>query len=752
MTPPPVHAARSKWCSPSGRAVIVWLALAFTVIVSMLMFHDLWVIATENAAAGNWPGVFQQALFATIIFSLIYGNLIYQITRFGCFQRHRRHQPVPLEELRRLHLAATPSLTVLVPSYKEEDDVVLQTLLSAALLEYPAKQIVLLIDDPPNSLSASDRENLRRMRALPGRVRQLLSFPENLFRRELHDFLGRQSTAHSTVSDESTRLATLFDLAAEHLERIGELIAGSDHVSKFFRERIIRAPARELRNTALQWREAAVATVPFDRLAVMLERDYRRLISHFSAEVISFERKLFQNLSHAPNKAMNLNAYLDLMGRHVREVSKPDGTRQLLPSSPEYATRHFDDADYIVTLDADSLLLNDYALRLVEFLERPENARVAIAQTPYSAFPDAPGTLERIAGITTDIQHIVHQGFTQYGSTYWVGANALIRKAALSDIVTMECEGQKTVRKFVQDRTVIEDTESSVDLWLKGWSLYNYPAQLAYSATPPDFGSLLIQRRRWANGGLIILPKLLRYIFQRPLSPTRLGQGLVQIHYLISLAASCFGVPILLLFPFVLFPFEQSARTWFLPFTAVPYFVFYGLDIRALGHRWSDLLRVYALNVALIPVHLGGVLASIRQAITGWKAPFGRTPKVCARTSMPGIYVVSIFGLSLYCIVSAFFDAAAAHWAHAAFALINGLFLTYAAVVFVGLRPAAEDVGASLRRIWRTRQKYPKRVPLPAAATDSERTSATVTATRARLAYSHSHRDGSNAEVASIPH
>jgi hypothetical protein len=41
---------------------------------------------------------------------------------------------------------------------------------------------------------------------------------------------------------------------------------------------------------------------------------------------------------------------------------------------------------------------------------------------------------------------------------------------------------------------VIEDTESSVTL----------PHCLA-SATPPD-GSLLIQRTRWANGGLIILP------------------------------------------------------------------------------------------------------------------------------------------------------------------------------------------------------------------------------------------------------
>jgi cellulose synthase/poly-beta-1,6-N-acetylglucosamine synthase-like glycosyltransferase len=90
-----------------------------------------------------------------------------------------------------------------------------------------------------------------------------------------------------------------------------------------------------------------------------------------------------------------------------------------------------------------------------------------------------------VAGITTDIQHIIHQGFTHFDATYWVGANALIRRKALDDIATLEKEGDKMVVKFIQDRTVIEDTESSVDLLLKGWTLYNYPDRLAYSATPP---------------------------------------------------------------------------------------------------------------------------------------------------------------------------------------------------------------------------------------------------------------------------
>ena len=45
----------------------------------------------------------------------------------------------------------------------------------------------------------------------------------------------------------------------------------------------------------------------------------------------------------------------------------------------------------------------------------------------------------------------------------------------------------------------------------------NYPERLSYSATPPDFGSLVVQRRRWANGGLLILPKLWDQLRERRL-------------------------------------------------------------------------------------------------------------------------------------------------------------------------------------------------------------------------------------------
>ena len=109
---------------------------------------------------------------------------------------------------------------------------------------------------------------------------------------------------------------------------------------------------------------------------------------------------------------------------------------------------------------------------------------MAIAQTPYSAFPGSATRLERIAGATTDLQHIVHQGLTYYDATFWVGANAVIRKKALDQIAETSYIGDWEIKQYIKDRTVIEDTESTIDMGIHGWRLFNYPERLSYSRHP----------------------------------------------------------------------------------------------------------------------------------------------------------------------------------------------------------------------------------------------------------------------------
>src|SRR5262249_15629955 len=154
--------------------------------------------------------------------------------------------------------------------------------------------------------------------------------------------------------------------------------------------------------------------------------------------------------------------------------------------------------------------------------------------------------------------------------------------------------------------------------------------RLSYSATPPDFGALVIQRRRWANGGLLILPRLLRYALKPPLDWRRLLEALIRLPTLLSAAISGFCVPILVLYPFN----DRLITLWSLAAALPSYLLFGGAVLRA-GYGWRGLPRVYALNLLLVPVLLGGRVQSLRQAWSGEAVPFRRTPKIAGRTSAP---------------------------------------------------------------------------------------------------------------------
>jgi cellulose synthase/poly-beta-1,6-N-acetylglucosamine synthase-like glycosyltransferase len=356
-------------------------------------------------------------------------------------------------------------------------------------------------------------------------------------------------------------------------------------------------------------------------------------------------------------------------------------------------------ADYIINLDADTLLLSDYALRLVDIMEEPGNERLAVAQTPYSAYPEPPSMLERIAGATTDVQYLTHQGMTFFGATAWVGANALIRYSALGDIMTYSRERNHCLSVYIEDNTLIEDTAASIDLINKGWRLYNYPARLAFSATPPDFGSLLIQRRRWSNGGLLIFPNLVSYVFQTPLSFNRLAEGFVRTNYLLSPAFISVAMMVLLICSF-----DDSMFSIWVPLAAIPYQTVYCCDLKIAGHRRRDLLRVYALNMMLIPVYLGGTLQSLRQAFAGTKASFGRTPKVAGRTSTQLLYLLSLYGILFWCLFVLAKDVAGGRIFHMVFTALNSAAYLYGIIRFVGLRESWEDLSAYVKLLSPKRQ------------------------------------------------
>jgi cellulose synthase (UDP-forming) len=666
---------------------ITSLCLAITLCVLAGVLHFLVVQGTHAWAAHRGALFLEIIVFGAAILFLIYGNLLYQFCRLGYHRRRQNHKPVPRETLEQLYEGKAPSLAVLIPSYKEEPSIIWQTMLSAALMEYPEKSVVLLIDDPYRPKSTEDALKLEQTRAMPTALQKLFDPPAERYHAELKSFRER---VRGDVIAETERLTQCYEEVSAWLETLAvKFLSGIDrtvlsHTDTFFVQEILQKAAK---------RHAAFAEELQEKLRrrdipdiAFVERQYVRLASLFNVRFSGFERKKYRNLSHEPNKAMNLNSYIGLMGKAWKEAESGNGW-ELREAAPDNADFEIACAAYLITLDADSVLLSDYAVRLIHAMEQPENQAFAVIQTPYSAFPNSPKMLERLAGATTDLQYITHQGFTYWDATFWVGANALIRRRALEDIKHARQENGVQVSVYIQDRTVIEDTESTIDLISKGWKLHNYPERLAYSATPPDFGSLLIQRRRWANGGLLIVPKLLRYVRNRPRSLALFNELFSRLHYLVSPASVSIATLLLLFYPFA----DSFASIW-IPLSALPYFILYARDLKLARYRYSDVFRVYALNLALTPVVLGGALKSIQQALTHTKIPFGRTPKVSDNTPVPTLYCFLELIIPVIFVVTFGCDMDAHRWFHALCSAFNGAFFIYAVANVIGMR----DIGDGL--------------------------------------------------------
>lgn len=717
---------------------ITRISLAFTLVAGALLAAEAVRILSEHLRVGSHALAVEQLAFLGIAGVVLYGNLVYQVTRLGFFTRCLRHRPTPREVLERVHdEASAPALLVLVPSYKEDAHVVRKTLLSAALQEHPNRRVVLLIDDPPESADAESAAGLAEMRRLPGEITDLIEKPARHFAGALLAFDARARSGRLDLEWETKHLAELCAHAAVWFDAEAENHPVIDHTDRAFIATVWERLAGDQRERMQRLEEGLV----HGRLpgADALRREHQRLAALFRVELASFERKRYANLSHEPNKAMNLNGYIALVGHDFREVARADGIH-LEPAESGNAGLRVPDAEYLLTLDADSVIAPDYALRLVHHMRRPGNERVAVAQTPYSAFSAAPGALERLAGATTDIQYLIHQGFTRHGSTYWVGANALLRMRALREIRTQRRERGYEVEVFIQDRTVIEDTESSVDLLARGWTLYNHPERLAWSATPPDFGALVIQRKRWANGGLLILPKLLRYLARSPWSLEKLTEAWLRCHYLTSIAAV--NVALLAL---LYWPFEHALRSPWFPLAAVPYFALYGRDLAQRGYSWGDLVRVYALNLLLVPVNLAGVARSLQQGVVGKKTAFARTPKVPGRTPAPAFHHLAPYAILLSLAAVFARDVTLGLWVHASFVAINGSLLLWAVLRLIGTREAAED----LRLGYRMRRHEIAFSAAPAVVAAIEQSSVEVVGARVTHLAAHPARSGNARQRAS---
>jgi len=654
--------------------VIFWLAYVVTTIIRQFL----------NAQMQGFRVTMEAIGYVVIVTLLATSALAYLIAREGALRRFSKHERAPRAAIDHLFEEECPSITVLIPSYAEEPRVIRQTMISVALQEYENMRIVLAIDDPPNPSSDAAKERLEQARAMPIVITELFAEP-------FEYVLGRKNAWENNEKpndkDALQGLAQTFEWSASWLRQRASMEPQEDHVDDFLVNHVILELASDFQKTAMAIRMSAnEQSNPLSPSRI--GQLYSRLTATFHVQADSFERKAFISTSHEANKAMNLNSYIALMGGSYKFLDTGAGTILEPCDDADLADLVIPDSDFLLTLDADSVLLREYCLRLVYLMKQPENARVAVAQTPYSSFRGAATRIERLAGATTDLQHIQHQGMTAHGATFWVGANAVIRKSAIDEIAEVDTERGFTVKRYIQDRTVIEDTESSIDMVNHGWTLVNYPERLSYSATPPDFGSLVVQRQRWANGGLLILPKMLSKTRKDndPTNRLTFGEATLRFNYMASIGWASFSLVLLLAYPY-----DGRLLSPLVVLLAAPYFLAMASDLHACGYKRTDVFRIYGFNLILLPVNLAGVLTSLRQGLSGRKIPFARTPKVKNRTVTPVKFIVLPVAIIVFSFLTLVSDYSAENWGNAAFALFNGVLASWAFISYIGIKDAIVD-------------------------------------------------------------
>lgn len=648
-------------------ALVVTALVTTVIMIAGFVYYDFFVRRMSG---------FNVYAYYGLILSLSYCSFSYQLNRFGAARRKIAEENAAAADTDYLFNADAPSVTILVPTYREERRVVIETILSAALAEYSNRKIVVLVDDPP-----SDRLSLGDTLDAIEDIRSWLVEPMARLREEQAQWLERSSREFDAES-EGARLGENYAYILAWVARLAERMEGERseafrHVDDFVMERVVGELA-----TKFEAAEAAARAGSVSRQEVDLA--YRKLAHLCCDDITSFQRKTFENLSHAPNKAMNLNSYIGLMGGRYK-FDLRDGLDHLIDAGDEDADLVVPMSDYVLTLDADSVILNDYIVTLVDILQRDPQA--GVAQTPYLSFPDSRSPVERIAGATTDIQYLAHQGSSFFRAAYWVGANALIRYTALKEICKVSEDGGKQCMVFIQDATVIEDTGSTIDLLRKGWTVHNHFTPLAYSATPADFGALTVQRQRWANGGLIIFPMLLRQYFSTRGRIGRIAELALRSNYLLSPLIGNLAILTLMLWSGA----NASSMIW-TPLIMLPYFILYSLDLKRMGYRCRDIFGVSSLNLMLLPVNFSGIASSVRQLITGRKGSFARTPKVANRTFIPPYSFLFNAGLLFlmvgYCAHGVYIGSYAESFIPAVNVIIYGYGLTR----FIGVGAGFDDL------------------------------------------------------------
>ena len=151
----------------------------------------------------------------------------------------------------------------------------------------------------------------------------------------------------------------------------------------------------------------------------------------------------------------------------------------------------FTEGKFIVVLDCDHVPTTDFIEKTLGFFL--EDEKLFLVQTAHNFV--TPDPLER--NLLKDVQspaesekfyHAIMPGLDYWGSAFFCGSAAMLRRAALDDIGGFAYE------------TVTEDAETSLHAFSRGYTSAYLDMPLVSGLQPETFSGFIRQRSRWAQG------------------------------------------------------------------------------------------------------------------------------------------------------------------------------------------------------------------------------------------------------------
>lgn len=196
-----------------------------------------------------------------------------------------------------------------------------------------------------------------------------------------------------------------------------------------------------------------------------------------------------------------------LLGNHerpdVRALATRLGALYYARGSSEFAKagnlnaglKHTD-AEFVIILDADHMVLPQFVERTLGYFDDP---KVAYVQTPQSFYNTNSFLFRRARGRVAgwwelmNFYHCTQLAKNRWNASFFCGSSAIMRRTAIDDVGGFATS------------TLTEDIHTSLRMHAKGWRSLYIPDRLAFGLEAQNLKQYYSQRRRWAAGSLTLL-------------------------------------------------------------------------------------------------------------------------------------------------------------------------------------------------------------------------------------------------------